>query len=116
MRWRGGRASTNVDDRRGMSAGGGVALGGGLLGVIFLIIQLMGGGGDGSTVDPTQGIQFPGQSTEMTPAEQAADDERAEFVKVVLGYTEDVWNELFAQQGSDYQEPTLVLYRGQVQS
>jgi len=116
MRWRGGRASTNVDDRRGMSAGGGIAVGGGLIGVIFLIIQLLGGGGDGTTVDPTQGIQFPGQSTEMTPAEKAADDERAEFVKVVLGYTEDVWNELFTQQGIDYQEPTLVLFRDHVQS
>jgi predicted metalloprotease len=35
---------------------------------------------------------------------------------VVLGYTEDVWNELFAQQGKQYREPTLVLYRNAVQS
>ncbi len=52
----------------------------------------------------------------MTAEEKAADDERAKFVKVVLGYTEDVWSELFAQEGKQYQQPTLVLFRGSVQS
>ena len=33
-----------------------------------------------------------------------------------MGYTEDVWDQLFAQQGSRYQQPTLVLFRGAVQS
>ena len=113
MRWIGGRESTNVDDRRGLSTGGGLAIGGGLLGVIFLVLQFLMGGGGG---DPSQAIQFPRQSTEMTAEEQAADEERAKFVKVVLAYTEDVWNELLATEGMDYHEPTLVLFRGQVQS
>ena len=52
----------------------------------------------------------------MTAEEKAADDERAKFVKVVLGYTEDVWDELFSQQGKTYQQPTLVLFRNRVQS
>ena len=113
MRWIGGRESSNVDDRRGIGAGG-IAVGGGILGAIVLVLQLLlGGGGGGDGQIP---IQIPGQSQEMTAEEKAADDERAKFVKVVLGYTEDVWNQLFAQQGSQYREPTLVLFRGSVQS
>ncbi len=112
MRWIGGRESSNVDDRRGIGAGG-IAVGGGILGAIVLVLQLLLGGGGGDGQLP---VQIPGQSQEMTAEEKAADEERAKFVKVVLGYTEDVWNQLFAQQGSQYQEPTLVLFRGGVQS
>jgi len=114
MRWIGGRESSNVDDRRGIGAGG-IAVGGGILGAIVLVLQLLLGGGGGGEEGQIP-IQIPGQSQEMTDEEKAADDERAKFVKVVLGYTEDVWNQLFAQQGSQYREPTLVLFRGGVQS
>ena len=116
MRWRGGRQSTNVDDRRGMSMGGGALVGGGLIGAIILIIQLFMGGGDGSGGDVSQ-IIYPGQQQEqLTPEQQAADEERAAFVKTVLAYTEDVWNEVLPQYGEQYQYPTLVLFRGSVQS
>ena len=97
MRWIGGRESSNVDDRRGIGAGG-IAVGGGILGVIVLVLQLLLGGGGGE--EGQVPIQIPGQTQELSPEEKAADDERAKFVKVVLGYTEDVWNQLFAQQGS----------------
>jgi predicted metalloprotease len=110
MRWLGGRESSNVDDRRGIS-GGGLVAGGGIIGVIVLLLRFfLGGGGDGSS------IPMPDQSQQMTAEEKAADDERAKFVKVVLGYTEDVWGDIFTQQGKQYQQPTLVLFRGQVQS
>lgn len=110
MRWIGGRESTNVDDRRGIS-GGGLAVGGGIIGVIVVVLRLLLGGG-GEDVP----LQIPGQTTEMTAEEKAADDQRAKFVKVVLRYTEDVWNEVFANQGSGYKDPILVLFRGSVQS
>ena len=109
MRWIGGRQSTNVDDRRGIGAGG-IAVGGGIIGAIVLVLQLLLGGGGGE--EGQLPIPMPGQTQEMTAEEKAADDERATFVKVVLGYTEDVWNQLMPQ----YQEPTLVLFRGSVQS
>jgi uncharacterized protein len=112
MLWRGRRESTNVDDRRGMSTGGLVA-GGGILGAIVLVLNFLLGGGDVSQLP----AQLPGAAqTELSAEEQAADDERAQFVKVVLADTEDVWNQLFAQTGQDYQEPTLVLFRQGVQS
>jgi predicted metalloprotease len=112
MRWIGGRESSNVDDRRGFSTGG-LVTGGGIIGVIVLLLRfLMGGGGDSGT----EQIQLPGQEVQMSSEEKMADDERAKFAKVVLGYTEDVWGELFAQQGKQYQHPTLVLFRNNVQS
>ncbi len=113
MLWKGRRTSSNVDDRRGIS-GGGVVAGGGIVGVIiYLLYTFL--GGDSSSIPPPQ-MPTGGSATEMTAAEKAADDERAEFVKVVLAETEDTWNKLYADQGSDYPEPTLVLFRGSTQS
>ena len=113
MLWKGRRTSSNVDDRRGIS-GGGVAAGGGIVGlIIFLLYNFLGGGGDTSNLPQL----LPGQNqTEMSAEEKAADDERAEFVKVVMADTEDVWNTLFSNMGDDYREPTLVLFRDGVQS
>lgn len=111
MLWRGRRESSNVEDRRGISAGG-LAVGGGIIGAIILVLNFLLGGGDVSQLPQ----QLPVQGTELSPQEQAAEDERAQFVKVVLADTEDVWNQLFADQGQDYPEPTLVLFRDAVQS
>jgi uncharacterized protein len=111
MLWQGRRQSTNVDDRRGIGAGG-LAIGGGVIGVIALIINLLMGG------DPSQIPELlpQQQSQPMSPEQAAADDERSQFVKVVLAETEDVWNGIFQKQGQDYPEPTLVLFRDIVQS
>lgn len=113
MLWRGRRESSNVEDRRGMSTGGLVA-GGGILGAIVLVLNFLLGGGDPSQLP----AQLPGgQGRELTQEEQAADEDRAKFVKVVLADTEDVWSELFRQQfGESYPSPTLVLFRDGVQS
>ena len=110
MLWQGRRGSSNVEDRRGVS-GGQVAVGGGILGVIALVLNFLLGG------DPSQlPQQLPNQNRELTAEEQAADDQRAQFVKVVLAETEDVWNTLFQQAGKNYVEPTLVLFSGGTQS
>jgi predicted metalloprotease len=109
MLWKGRRESGNVDDRRGMA--GPVAIGGGLLGVIALVINLLMGGDPGQIINQ--------QRTQSGPAsgqEQAVDEERASFVKTVLAETEDVWNEYFQKSGQDYQEPKLVLFRGATES
>lgn len=113
MDWRGRRESSNVEDRRGMS-GGGLALGGGVIGVIFILAKFFLGGGDIN--DLQQLIPPPGQQQEMTTEQQAAEDDEAAFVKVVLADTEDVWSQLFSQAGRTYREPTLVLFRGSTTS
>jgi uncharacterized protein len=101
MRWGGLRGSGNVEDRRGM--GGPLMIGGGLVGVIALVLNFLLGG----EVDLSQ-LQ---QGTQpMSQQEQAAQDTMAQFVSVVLAETEDVWNQIFQKQGSDYPEPKLVLF------
>jgi uncharacterized protein len=110
MLWKGQRESTNVEDRRKIS-GKGVAVGGGVIGVIILLINFF-LGGDPSSVPLPQQVPS-GQSQPLSAEEEALDEERAKFVKVVLGYTEDVWKQLM---GDRYQEPTLVLFRETVQS
>lgn len=112
MKWMGRRESSNVEDRRGIS-GGGIAAGGGILGVIIYVLYSFLGG---NNVDPSQIPISPSTQTTLSPEQQAADDERAKFVKVVLAETEDVWNKIFAEQGQQYSEPTLVLFREGVQS
>src|SRR5450432_3754827 len=113
MQWLGRRESDNVDDRRGIT-GGHVAVGGGILGVIFLIAKFLLGGGDVSNLQ--QALPQGGQQQEMTADEKAADDKRASFVKVVFADTEDVWDKIFSDEGKQYSKPTLVLFRDATQS
>lgn len=114
MLWKGRRESSNVEDRRS-SGGGKKIIGGGIGVIIVVIISLLMG------EDPTKVLQqvMPdGQTTteqsSYTPT--AEDEEAATFVKVVLADNEDVWNEIFSRGGKQYVEPTLVLFRSQVQS
>ena len=116
MRWRGGRLSRNVIDRRGggrrMGRGGRAAVGGvGGLGAVAIVLigwflgvdltPLLGGG--------TTSYSEPGYGTELS----AADEERGLFARQALTYTEDVWGDLFPEQvGQPYVEPEMVLYSG----
>ncbi len=105
MRWRGGRRSQNVEDRRGA---GGVAVGGGIGAIVLTLIALAFG------VDP--GVVLQGGNG-AAPPPTAEDDETAQFVSTVLAYTEDVWQQIFQQEaGEPYREPTLVLFSGATQS
>ena len=113
MFWRDRRRSENVEDRRGASVPGGVLLGGGGTILVVLLALLFGR-------DPAQLLQqLDAQVAETQPTEAVAppqDDEMAQFVSVVLAETEDVWHEQFRKMGSEYREPHLVLFTGQVGS
>ncbi|RYF80264.1 MAG: metalloprotease [Chitinophagaceae bacterium] len=114
MLWKGRRESSNVEDRRGVS-GGQIAAGGGIIGVLFILANVL--LGDGDITDLAKAIpQGQQQSQALSPEEKAREDERASFVKVVLADTEDVWDKLFAENGATYQKPTLVLFSGATQS
>lgn len=110
MRWQGRQGSGNIEDRRGM--GGKLAIGGGIGGVAVLILSLL-FGQDLTTLIPAedQFVETGQEAVTGTP-----EDAEGKFVSVVLKDTEDVWTKLFAEQGADYQAPTLVLFSGQVQS
>jgi uncharacterized protein len=107
MQWLGRRESSNVDDRRGIT-GGHVAVGGGVIGVIFILVKFLLGGGDPNQLQ--QDLQQQPQQ-EMSAEQKAADDKEASFVKVVLADTEDVWTKIFGDMGKSYSKPTLVLFR-----
>ena len=109
MQWFGRRESDNVDDRRGIT-GGHVAVGGGIIGVIFILAKFLLGGGDVNQLQQDLQQQQP-QQQEMTAEQKAADDKEASFVKVVLADTEDVWTKIFGDMGKNYTKPTLVLFR-----
>ena len=116
MRLDGRRQSTNVDDRRGMSTGkmaGGVGLGG--LIIIGLITLLMGGNPADvlQQVGSAGGTEIVSQSGRTPTAEE---EQLAVFSKQILAGTEDVWTEIFAQNGRTYVPPKLVLYNDYVQT
>lgn len=113
-----GRESTNIEDRRGM---GGLAAGGGGIGVLILalviwlcggdpqaLLNQIGGGEDTTRVEQPQQAQQPNQKN---------NDDQRKFVASVLGSTEDVWRKVLPQQArKQYRDPKLVLFTGQVQS
>lgn len=111
MKWRGRRKSSNVDDRRGKSSTGKIAAGGGIVAIIFLAIQLFSGGDAGEILNQLQQQQMPaGEERELTTEEI----ELGDYAAIVLADTEDVWNQLFEQSGSDYPEPGMVLFSNAV--
>ena len=113
MRWRGERESTNIEDRRGMSVGR-VAVGGGLGTLVIMILALLFG------VNPQQ--LFEQLPSEQQPDVQSSrpqnpqEEELKKFVAVVLAKSEDVWTDVFRQNGRQYRDPTLVLFNDRVDS
>lgn len=135
MEWRGRRQSSNVEDRRGRSAGGSpfgrgrgfrIPMGGGggrrggglgIGGIVVILIicwitginplTLLSGGDIGSG---------GGAGYEQSAGRTPASDEMTAFVSTVLAETEDTWNGIFQANGQRYEEPTLVLFSGQVNS
>jgi len=115
MFYKGRRQSSNVEDRRGMSSGRKVGIGGGIgTFIIVLIVWLLGG-------DPSQVMNI--MQDQQTYTETATDyqptaheQEITEFVSVVLADTEDVWHKLFEDSGLTYREPTLVLFSSATES
>ncbi|MEA2206124.1 MAG: uncharacterized protein QOE77_2900 [Blastocatellia bacterium] len=114
MRWRGERQSDNIEDRRGISRGG-MAIGGGLGGIVILILAVLFG------ADPRQLLeqlpnQDPAAGTQTSRPTNPQEEELKQFVRTVLASTEDVWTEQFRQLGGQYRKPTLVLFNERVDS
>jgi hypothetical protein len=112
MRWQGRRGSSNIEDRRGARGRAGL-VGGGIGTVVIVLIAMFLG------VDPSALMQA---GDAVMPEEQASAplppgaDTLSQFISVVLADTEETWNAIFAEQGRDYPEPTLVLFSDAVQS
>ena len=115
MKWLGRRQSDNVEDRRGFS-GGKAVLGGGVIGIIILLLNVFGGETGqtvGSALEQLQGGQ---PQTETAAPLSKEDEEMGNFVRVILADNEDIWGKLFAENGMTYKAPKLVLFRGSVET
>ena len=121
MKWKGRRSSSNVQDARSQRVAGGSSAGlGGLLNLVIRMFGIKGVvvlgvlgfvGWQMGLLDPSTlvggGTQV--QQTDYQPS--AEEQERFEFVRVVLADTEDIWTREFERIGKRYQEPQLVVYK-----
>jgi predicted metalloprotease len=116
MKWIGRRQSENVEDRRGMSSGGKTIVGGGIIGIIILLLNVFGG----EKVQMITPIleQFNQQQTTQTETRALTAEEKVEgeFVKTLLADNEDVWSKIFEENGMKFEAPKLILFSGQVQT
>jgi predicted metalloprotease len=115
MRWRGMRESENVEDRRGMR-GRPIAIGGGGLGILVIIVIALLLGIDPMALVGPQGGGAPQPGPVQAPRGGPEEDDLVKFVRTVLASTEDVWREQFADMGREYRDPRLVLFSDEVSS
>lgn len=121
MKWKGRRASTNVKDARGRRVSSG---GAGLGTVLNLVIRMFGikgvailavlgfVGWQMGLVDP-MALLGGGRTQEVEYQQTPEEQQLYNFVAVVLADTEDNWSREFDRIGRQYQEPELVVFRGQ---
>lgn len=125
MRWQLGRRSDNVNDLRGSPGAGrgGRATRNVGLGTIALVVvaslvmgrnplEMLGLVTGGGGPDPSGSV---GSGPE-NPAGPPIDDTTRDFVRAILGDTEDVWRARFQEAGKTYALPKLILFSGAVES
>lgn len=129
MKWKGGRKSSNVEDRRSTSGSrGGGAPSMRTMMMIWPIVRALLktkfgwaiiGLGVVAYMAGFNPLSLIGMGTSMgktTVVNEAKDNEMSDFMKTTLGYTEEVWNTVLPKYGMQYKEPVMVLYRGGTKS
>jgi len=118
MRWDDFRRSENVEDAgSGGGFGGGFKIGGGALIAIVVISLLLGK----NPLDVLTLLETGTPPTAQAPAgapphAPAQNDPQVDFVRAILGDTEDFWSAELTRRGGRYQPPKLTLFHGQVAS
>lgn len=118
MKWQGRRQSDNVEDRRGISTKGKVAIGGGIIGIIIMLITTFGGEQAKNLVPVLDQLQNnSGQTQELQQRELTPEEkELGAFVSTVFADTEDTWDKVFTENGMTYEKPKMVLFTGAVET
>ena len=117
MKWQERRQSDNMEDRRGMSTGGKSLVGGGIIGIIILLVNIF-GGENAQMITPVleqfnnQSQSAPTEQRDLTPSEI----EEGKFVKTILADNEDVWNKIFQENNLQFEAAKIVLFSGQVET
>ena len=123
MRWDDFRRSSNVEDDRGQSAGGGFGMPGGAHGLGIGTIIILGLVGWALGIDPNvlingaQILSGGGQIEQQNgppPVDDARTSETKDFITAVLGDTEDRWTDIFNSMGRTYHPPRLRLFSGAI--
>jgi len=119
MRLDDSRRSDNVEDDRGSGGGMGRGTGIGLGTLVIVIIGYFAGVSPSTLLSLLNGgesqdapVSSPGQAGTQADAK----DPQVDFVRAILGETEDVWGAYFNRMGKTYRRPHLVLFSGQVNS
>src|SRR4051795_4735034 len=136
MKWKPGKRSGNLEDRRGQGGGPGGGLGGGgfpipmgrmggggVVGVVIAIVVyflvIKGGGGGGFDV-PGPGSAFPqvpqSGTGEASVPQSPNEENEVKFVSFVLDDAQGFWSQEFQAAGKPYKQAKLVLFRGKVDS
>ncbi|EKT4497652.1 neutral zinc metallopeptidase [Flavobacterium psychrophilum] len=117
MKWIGNRESDNVEDRRGMSRGGKVVTGGGVLGIIILLLNIFGGEQAHQFIPVLEQFNRGQQTEQAQPPELSEEDvNTGKFVKTVFAYTEDTWTKVLAENNVAYRKPKMVLFTDAVET
>ena len=117
MKWQGRRQSDNMEDRRGMSTGGKSLVGGGIIGIIILLVNIF-GGENAQMITPVL-EQFNNQSQSATTEQRdltPSEIEEGKFVKTILADNEDVWSKIFQENNLQFEAAKIVLFSGQVET
>ncbi|MCL9805825.1 zinc metallopeptidase [Flavobacterium amniphilum] len=117
MKWQGRRQSDNVEDRRGMSAGGKVVAGGGILGIIIVLVQMF-GGENAQMITPMLEQMNQQQGTVQTEQRELTEEEKVlgQFVSTMFADNEDTWEKVFAENNMQYRQPKMVLFTDAVET
>jgi uncharacterized protein len=121
MLWQKGRSSDNVVEDSGGGGGGGFGFGGGRgLGIggiiIVVVVGLLFGKNPSEILQLLGNMASDGADQGTQQVAPAGNDQQTEFVRRILGSTEDVWGRMFQASGQQYAAPRLVLFHGAVQS
>lgn len=111
MRWGDARRSDNVEDRRGGIGLPHIGIGGV---IIALLLSWLTGTNPLTMLGLVSQVEQGANPAASAPANP--NDPGVDFVRAILGETEDVWSGVFQQAGKSYPAPHLVLYSGMVQS
>lgn len=113
MEWEGREESGNVEDRRGMS-GQSMAIGGGALGLVAVLVGLFFGIDIRKFIGGGPGNPGAGPVVKDARPRDANEERLAKFSRTIFRDTEIIWGEIFQKQlGKKYTEPTLVIYDDQ---
>src|SRR3974377_455000 len=110
--------SARIEDRRGTTvARGGIGIG------TVVVLALIGwalGIDPRTLIGGAEMLRGGGEqqqtSAGSTTSSGTPSDAMGQFVSAILGSTETVWTDIFAQAGNTYKPPTLVMFSGATQS